>query len=159
MGLALLAASTFWLFLFLAEREAQRVNPEMREGSFPNSLWMTILWVALPLVPLLLSGLLLSRRSEEAIAVGAGVAVALSLNSLLFSIVAILSQVVGFHPSYPVHYGELMAISSLTLSACSVWVVVSAFRIANKAGWGVFFFAVIATLVGMTWAYHSLGGH
>ncbi len=159
MRLALLAASAFWLFLFLAEREVHRLSPEMRGGSFPDSLGRTLLWVALPLVPFLFSGLLLSARSEEAIAAGAGVAAALFLIGLLFSIAAILSLVVGFHPSYPVHYGEFMAISSLILSGCSVWIVVSAFRIANKAGWGVFFLAVVATLVVMTWAYHSLGGH
>ena len=104
----------------------------------------------------LLSGWLLSRHSEEAIAAGAGVGVGLFLCSLLFSVAAALSLVVSFGPTpYAVPRGLL----SLAFSACSIWIIVSGFRIASKAGWGIFWLALSATLIGMTVAYHSLGGH
>ena len=50
-------------------------------------------------------------------------------------------------------------VSNLIFSASSIWIVVSAFRIAYKAGWGMFFLTLAATLVGMTLAYRLLGGH
>jgi hypothetical protein len=158
LGLALLAAGAFCAFLLFAEKAVHTAAPEMRGSSLPNSLSETIAWVALALVPYLLSWFLLSRRSEEAIAAGAGVAAGLFLNSLLVSSVAFASLFVGFHPSYPALDFDLMAISSLALAACSVWVIVSGFRIANKAGWGIFFIALAATIIGMAAVYHSLGG-
>jgi hypothetical protein len=154
MGLALLAAGIWFLLTFLTGMELRKVNP-LEPRAFPESLWTMVLWTALPLVPFILSGWLLSRRGEEAIAAGSGVAVGLFLCSLLFSIAATLAPVVSFGPTpYAVPRGLL----SLAFSACSIWIIVSGFRIANKAGWGVFWLALTATLIGMTFAYHSLGG-
>lgn len=93
---------------------------------------------------------------QEAIAAGAGVGAALFLSSLLFSIAALLVFVLTFGP---VPYARSLAVSNLMFSACTFWIIVSAFRIAYKAGWGLFFLALAATLVGITWVYHSLGGH
>jgi hypothetical protein len=155
MGLALAAAGAYWLFTFIAEREMRKLNPLQASG-FPDSFLVTILWVALPLIPFTVSVLLLSTRSQEAIAAGAGIGAALFLSALLFSIAALLGFVLAFGP---VPYARPLAVSNLIFSACSFWIIVSAFRIAFKAGWELFFLALAATLLGITWAYHSLGGH
>ena len=155
MGLALVAVGAYWLFTFIAEREMRTLNP-LQPSQFPDSLWVTILRVALPLVPFIASLVLLSTRGEEGIAAGAGIGAALFLCSLLFSIAALLGFVLTFGP---IPYALPLAVSNLIFSASSVWVIVSAFRIAYKAGWGMFFLTLAATLVGMTLAYHLLGGH
>lgn len=155
MGLALVAAGAYWLFTFIAEREMRTLNP-LQPSEFPDSFWVTILWVALPLVPFIVSVVLLSTRSQGGIAAGAGIGAALFLCSLLFSIAALLGFVLTFGP---IPYAFPLAVSNLIFSACSVWITVSAFRIAYKAGWGMFFLTLAATLVGMTVAYHLLGGH
>lgn len=155
MCLALLAAGAFWLFEFLADTESHKLYP-LQPSEFPDSVWRTIQWMALPLVPYLVSGLLLSRRSEEAKAAGAGVAGGLFLCSLPFSIFSVLG--LGFFTG-PKPYALPILISSLTFSVCGIWIVVSAFLIARKAGWGVFFLALPATLAAMTFASHMLGSH
>ncbi len=155
MGLALVAAGAYWLFTFISEREMRTQNP-LQPSPFPESFWVTILWVALPLVPFIVSVALLSTRSQEGIAAGAGIGAGLFLCSLLFSIAALLGFVLTFGP---IPYALPLAVSNLIFSLCSVWITVAAFRIAYKAGWGLFFLTVAATLVGMTLAYHLLGGH
>jgi hypothetical protein len=155
MSLALLIAAVWWMLTFLMDRELHKLSPS-EPGIFPDSLWITILWIALPFVPFILSGWLLSCRSENAIAAGSGVAAGLFLCSLLFSITAVLAPAFSF---WPMPYTMPRAFLSLTFSACSVWIIISAFRIANKAGWGVFFLSVTATLLVLTSAYHLLGGH
>lgn len=65
MGLALAAASVYWLFTFMAEREMRQLNP-LQPSEFPDSILVTILWVALPLIPFTVSVVLLSTRSQEA---------------------------------------------------------------------------------------------
>jgi hypothetical protein len=107
-------------------------------------------------VPFIISVVLLSTRSQGGIAAGAGIGAALFLCSLLFSIAALLGFVFTFGP---IPCAPPLAVSNLIFSACSVWITVSAFRIAYKAGWGMFFLALAATLVGVTLAYHLLGGH
>jgi Sec-independent protein secretion pathway component TatC len=61
---------------------------------------MSILWIALPLVPFVLSGILLSIRSRESIAAGAGVAAGLFACGLLYAIAAFLSLFLRFSPAY-----------------------------------------------------------
>jgi len=151
MGLALLAAAGFCLFEFLADTELRKLYP-LQPSEFPDSLRRTIEWLALPLVPYFVSGLLLSRRSEEAKAAGAGVAVGLFFCLLPFSVAVSFLWFPGPNP-----YALQRMLSSLTFSLCSVWILVSAFMIARKAGWGVFFLALPATLVAMTFASHVLG--
>jgi hypothetical protein len=155
MGLALVAAVAYWIFSFVSEVEDRRQHP-LQPSGFPHSLWLLIWWIALPLLPFAVSLVLLSRRSEEAIAAGAGVGAALFLCSLLYSILALFGFMLVFGP---VPYERPMEVSNLIFVACSVWITVSAFRIAHEAGWGVFFFSLAATLVGITLAYHSLAGH
>jgi hypothetical protein len=155
MGLALAAAGAYWLFAFIADREMRRLNP-LQPSQFPDSFWVTILWAALPLAPFIVSLVLLSTRSQGGIAAGAGIGAALFLCSLLFSVAALLGFVLTFGP---IPYALELAVSNLIFSACSVWITVSAFRIAYKAGWGMFFLTLAATLVGMTLAYRLLGGH
>jgi len=155
MGLALGTAGAYWLFTFIAEREMHTTNP-LQPSGFPDSFWVTILWVALPLMPFIASVVLLSTRSQGGIAAGAGIGAALFLCSLLFSIAALLGFLLT---SGPIPYALPLAVSNLIFSASSVWVIVSAFRIAYKAGWGMFFLTLAAALVGMTLAYHALGGH
>jgi hypothetical protein len=155
MGLALLTAGANSLFFVLSDKEVRKSHP-LEASGLPDSVWATFLWVALPLTPFLISGLLLSRRSEEAKAAGAGVAVALFLWALLFSIVEMAGLVTGFGP---IPYALPLAISGLVVLGCSTWIIVSAFRIAHKAGWGLFFLAAGVSLLGIGCAYHLLGGH
>ena len=154
MSLALAAAGAYWLFTFISDREMRTLNPR-QPSEFPDAFWVTILWVALPLVPFMVSAALLSTRSQAGIAAGAGIGAALFLCSLLFSIAALLRFVLTFGP---IPYALPLAVSNLIFSGCSVWITVSAFRIAYKAGWGMFFLTLASTLVGMTLAYHLLGG-
>lgn len=153
MGLALLAAAGYCFFEFLADTETHKLYT-LQPSEFPDSLWRTIQWIAVPLVPYLVSVLLLSCRSEEAKGAGAGVAVGLFLCLLPFSIFV---SVIWFPGPDP--YALPRMISSSTFAACSVWVVVSAFMIARKAGGGVFFLALPATLVAIVYASHMLRGH
>jgi len=89
---------------------------------------------------------LLSNRSEELIAAGAGIAVGISLFSLMFSVFAFLGST--FFSFYPEPYFLTMAISLLTLSASTVWIVVSGFRI-GKVNWGIFILAAGVTFICM----------
>lgn len=98
---------------------------------------------ALPLVPYLVSGLLISCRSEEAKSAGAGVTVALSLCLLPFSIFVSVIWFPG-----PNSYAPPRMISSSMFAACSVWVMVSGFMIARKAGLGLILPRAICDLGG-----------
>jgi hypothetical protein len=155
MGLALLASLAFFCFTFLSHRESLSTSP-LEPSPFPDSLERTTLWVALPLVPFILSGSLVSFRREEAIAAGVGIAAALFLDSLLFSIGTLAGSMLTFGR---IAYALPMKISIVAFSACSIWIIAAAFRIARKAGWGMFLLTLAATLVGMALAYRSLGGY
>jgi hypothetical protein len=89
--------------------------------------------------------LLLSNRSEELIAAGGAIAFGLSPFSLMFSVFAFLGST--FFSFYPEPYFLPMAISLLTLSASTVWIVVSGFRI-GKVNWGIFVAAGVTFLHG-----------
>ena len=153
MALVLLPAGAYWLFGFLGDREWHEHHPGTGASGVPDPLWMVILWVALLFVPFSISGLLLSRRSEEYKTVGAGLAAGLFACGLVFAILAFLSEFLQFFPD-PYFWENLIAI--LTFFVCSAWIVISAFRIAAKAGWGLFLLAGAATLVCLTWGGHSL---
>lgn len=151
MTAALVAACTFTLLSYLADKHWHRQHP----GSavpFADPFWMLVLWTCLPLVPFIMSGVLLSFRAEEAVAAGAGISAALFLCSLLFSIAA----AAGFVFFGPEGYSFATAISILTFVVCSVWIIVSAFRIGAKASWGIFFLAAGITLFSLAVAYHWL---
>jgi hypothetical protein len=152
LGLALLAYAAFWMISFLEDKQWHVHHPGTGASGVPDPLWMVILWGALSLVPFILSQLLLTTRCEESVAAGAGVAAALCVSSLMFS----LAMAAGFVFWGPEYYAIPTAITVLTLIGCSVWVIVSAFRIGAKAGWIVFFLAGGATLFCMTWAFLSL---
>lgn len=153
MAVAALAAAAFFLFNSLADRKWHQVHPGSGASGSPDPLWMVALWAALPLVPLVLSWLLLSARREDAITAGAGVALSLSVNCLLFALAAAVGFFFGFAPD---SYGVPVAISIVIVLVCSAWTIVSAFRIGAKAGWGVFFLAAAVTLVSMAVAHHFL---
>lgn len=153
MALAFADACAFWLLTYIGDRKWHELNPGSAASSFADPLWIYLLWLALPAVPLLVSELLLSARSEEAIAAGAGVAASLFLNSLIAS----LAAAVGFlFMGGAQAFNLAVAISILTLIVCSLWILVSSFRIGAKAGWGMFFLAAVATLVCMAVAYHFI---
>ncbi len=153
MGLALLSAIAFQLFTFLGNRQWHQHHP----GAMPNraeTLWTLMLWIALPLVPFIISALLLSRRSEEAKAAGAGLVAALFTCGFVFAIIVFVAEFVGFGAPDPYLWENLIAF--LAFVASSVWILVSAVRIAAKASWGVFFLSAAATLVYMAAVGHSL---
>jgi hypothetical protein len=153
MAVALLAAGAFQLFTFLGDRQWDRSNPGALPTR-PEPLWMLLLWIAVPLTPYILSALLLSRRSEESKAAGAGCAGALFACGFVFAIGVFAFEFVGFHPPNP--YVLEILILVVVFVVCSVWITVSAFRIASKASWGVFFLSGAATLVLMAAAGHFL---
>ena len=134
MGMALLAAGAFCIFASLEDRAWRKDHPTPANG-FSDPLWMVFLWIALPLVPLILSAVLLSRRSEVPKAAGAGVAAGVFACGLFAAIAiflgrsTILARLLIAGKSYS---------QDLAFFVCSVWIVVSAFRIAAKAGWGIF---------------------
>lgn len=152
MALALLDAGTFCIFASLEDRQWRKDHPVTAYG-FSDPLWMVILWIALPLVPFILSAVLLSRRSEVPKAAGAGVAAGVFACGLAAAIAVFLGSFLRFGPA-PYVGQELIA--SLVFFVCSVWIVVSAFRIAAKAGWGMFFLSATATLICMTALNHFL---
>lgn len=113
---------------------------------------MSILWIALLIVPFVLSGLLLSTRSEESIAAGAGVATGLFACGIIVAIAAFLSLFLRFFPD-PYFRQNMIAI--LTFFGSSLWIIVSAFRI-GKVSQGIFFLALGATVICMAWGSESL---
>ena len=150
MALALLAASTFCLLAFIGDKHWRENHPG---SGFQDPLWISILWIALPLIPFILSELLLSTRSEESIAAGAGVAAGLFGCGFIFAIAVFIgSWVLRLSPD---PYALQNTISIVTFLACGVWIIVSAFRI-GTVSWGVFFLAAGATLICMAWGHRSL---
>jgi len=117
----------------------------------PEPLWITILRIALPLVPFIFSASL-SRRSEESKDAGSGVASPLFACGLFFAIAAFFAGFLAFSPD-PYAIENFVAI--VVFVACSIWIIVSAFRIAAKASWGLFLLAGCATLAAVVVGDHS----
>jgi hypothetical protein len=153
LGLSFFAAVEFLWFGYLADKQWHAQHPGGGADSFVIPLWMSVLRIALPLLPFILSALLLSSRSEISKAAGAGLAFALFSSSLLFAIAALFSMF--FMQFSPIAYGLQELIAILAFLACSVWIVVSALRI-GKGSWGIFFLMVVATAVCMIWGNHAL---
>jgi hypothetical protein len=145
MVLAFLAAGAYFLFTFAGNRQWHEQHPGAGASGFPVPLWLTILWIGLPLAPFVLSTLLLSARSEESKAGGAGVAAGLFACGLLFAMAALVAPLLSFFPD---PYVLAQSTAVLTFLACSVWIIVSAFRI-GKVSWGLFFLGFGATLLFM----------
>lgn len=152
LSVAFLDAWAFTLVTYFADRKWHELNPSSGATSYIDPPWMYCLWIALPLVPFVLSVLLLSARREDAIAAGAGTATALFSNSLIFAVATALGSMFFGVKIYPLP----TAISILLFIVCCLWILASAFRIAAKAGWGVFFLAAGSTLICMAVAYHYL---
>jgi len=144
LHLSLAAACAFWLFTFISDKQWHAHHPGAGVSTVPDPLWISILGVALPLALYVLSVLLLSTRSEELIAAGAGIAAGISPFALVFSVTDSLG--IMFFSFFPDPYFLPMAISLLTIFASSVWIVVSAFRI-GKVNWGAFLVAAVVTFV------------
>lgn len=152
MTVAAMAAGALFLFTFLSETHWHQHYPDALPTR-TQPLWIIILWIALPLFPFILSSLLLSRRSEESKATGAGLAAALFASGLSFAILAFFAELLAFSPD-PYAIENFVAI--LVFVASSIWIIVSAFRIAAKASWGLFFLAGCATLVAVVVGNHFL---
>lgn len=153
MAVALVSAGAFQLFTFLGDRQWHEHHPEAL-ATGPEPLWVWLQWSAFLLTPFILSALLLSRRSGEAKAAGAGLAAALFGCGLIFAIAVFLAELVRF-PAPDAYFLQNLFLVLLFL-ASSVWIIVSAFRIAARANWGVFLFSAAATLAWMAVANHLL---
>jgi hypothetical protein len=101
LGLSFLAAAGFLWFAYLGDKQWHEQNPGGGADGLVIPLWMSTLRIALPLVPFILSALLLSTSSENSKAAGAGVAVALFSSGLL------RYRCLVFFPFYAVLPGSL----------------------------------------------------
>jgi hypothetical protein len=155
LHVSLLAACAFWLFTFISDKQWHERHLGAGASGVPDPLWISILLVALPVVLYLLSLLLLSTRTEELIAAGAGVAAGISPFSLMFSVTASLGNT--FFSFFPDPYRFPMAISLLALFAGSIWIIVSAFRI-GKVNWGAFLLAAGVTFFSLAICAHRAMG-
>lgn len=153
MFFALFPTGIFCYLTFLGYQQQLKDHP-YEATRFHDPLWMVILWSALPLVPFIVSMVLLSGRSQESKGAGAGVAAVLFAWGIFWSVLLFFAEFYFRLAAEPYIWQELVAI--LVFFPCSVWILISAFRIASKAGWGVFFLAAAATMVCMVWASHSL---
>jgi hypothetical protein len=151
---ASLAAAVFYWYEYLENQQWHQEHPGTGASGVPDPQWMILLRIALPLVPLILSEGLLSLRNEELITAGAGVASALVAGLGLYAVLAVLSLM--FMSLFPDPYIKQQLLAILVFLACSVWVVVSAVRIAAKVRSGVFLVAGAVTLVCMGGAQHML---
>jgi hypothetical protein len=153
MAVALFAAGAFQLFTFLGDRSWHQHHPDALPTR-PEPLWMLVLWIAFPLVPFTVSALLLSRRSEESKAAGAGLAAALFGCGFVFAAAVFVAEFVGFPAPDPYVFENLIV--TLVFLVCGIWIIVSAFRIAARASWGLFFLSAAATVVWIAVTSHFL---
>jgi len=153
LGLSSFATVAFFWFGYLADKQWHEQHPGGGADSFVIPLWMSALRIALPLLPFILSGLLLSNRSEISKAAGAGLAFAVFSSGLLFAIAALFSMF--FMQFSPIAYRLQELIAIFVFLACSVWIVVSALRIGKGSG-GIFFLMVVTTTVCIIWGNHAL---
>jgi hypothetical protein len=143
LTLALLSAGAFEFFEFLTNKSWHEHHPGPGAGDVPDPLWLSILWVALPLVPWLLSFFLLSTRGLASVVAGAGVAG--GFFALMF--VAGLAGCVGLAVVFgPTEYFLQREISLLAVVASSLWITVSAVWI-GKEHWTAFLLAAGATVI------------
>jgi hypothetical protein len=152
LHLSLLAACAVWLLEFISDKQWREQHPGAGASSVPLPLWILIVSVALPFVLYLLSVSLLSTRSEELIAAGAGIAAGISPFSMIFSVLALLGSM--FFSFYPEPYFLPLAISLLVLFGSGVWMIVSAFRI-GKVNWGAFLLAAGVTFISLAICAHK----
>jgi hypothetical protein len=151
LGLSFLAACAFSWFNYLGDKQWHYQHPG-DSGAFVIPLWMTAVRIALVLAPFVLCAVLLSTRNEHSQAAGAGIAVVLFSSGLFVGVAALLGLFFRFYPD-PYAGQDLAAV--LTFLACSVWIVVSAFRI-GKVSSGVFFLTLVVTATCLTWGKHVL---
>ena len=144
LHLVLATACVYLLLAFISDKQWHQRHPGSGASQVPVSPSTVVLTIAFPLVTYLMCVLLLSARSEEAIAAGAGVAMGLSPFLLFFSIMTLVGLM--FFSFYPEPYFVPMAISLVTLIASSVWIFVSAIRI-GKTNWFFSLLAAAATFV------------
>ena len=145
LHLSLLSASAVWVLELIADKQWHEHHPGMGASSVPVPLWISIVVVAFPVVLYLLCVSLLSSRSEELIAAGAGIAAGISPFSLIFPVATFLGMSLSFFPD---PYTLPVAISLLVLFCSGVWMAVAAFRI-GKVNWGAFLLAAVVTFIGL----------
>lgn len=152
LSLAFADACAFFWFGYLGDKQWHEQHPGTGASAVADPTWMAILWIAIPAVPFLLSMFLLSTRSENSKAAGAGFAAGLIAVAFIFAVVAILSVFFRFSPD-PYAWPEVIA--ALVFLACSVWILVAACLI-GKGSWGPFSFTFAATLIALAWAGHAM---
>jgi hypothetical protein len=153
MVLALAAASTALYYIQAAGKVVDRLHPDGLKG-VPDPTWISVLWVALPLVPYLLSLGLLSTRSTACVAAGAGIAGGLFATLLILSPGMGAGLFVALGLSQAPYFFQIV-IPSLVLLAISFWVVVAAVW-TGKANWIVSCLAAGATFLCTTSGFSSL---
>ena len=151
--LALLSVGAVVVLSSLGDKQWRNSHPGGNGLIAPDPLWVAILWFALPVIPYLSSGLLLSARNEEFLALGAGVAGALFGFAFLFGL-SVLGSITFLNFS-PGPYDAPIGIVTLLFLVCCIWIFISAFRIGTLS-WGPFWVGVVLTLVSMAWANHAL---
>lgn len=149
LGLAIVPVGSFYRFAFLADKKVNELHPGSIRG-VPDPLWMSVLWVMLPLLPYFLCFVLLLTRNFVAVIAGAGVAAGLFGWILMRAPGMCAGLFLGFGLSQAPYFFPT-AISLLVFLAISVWVVVTAFWIGKDNGM-VFF-----VLAGITWACMGQG--
>jgi hypothetical protein len=156
LHVSLVATCAYWLFAFISDKQWLEHNPGPGAGSVPIPLWISIVGIALPFGLYLLSVLLLSTRSEELIAGGAGVAAGMSPFGLTFSVAAFLGMGMRFALS-PTPFFLPMATAVLVVFIGSAWIAVSALRIA-KVSWGAFLAGAGVSFFGLAIFVHKAMG-
>jgi len=119
-GVAGGALAYFLLSTRTWDEEWQKQHPGSMGSGPPTPLWISILWVVLPLVPYLLASFLLWTRSLLCAATGAGVAGGLFLFIVMLSPAMFLGSLVAFGMSRAPSGGEV-AVALLGFIAASIW--------------------------------------
>lgn len=151
--LTLISAGIVVLLSSSGDTQWHEAHPGSGGGGGHVPLWMPILWITLPVVPYLLSGLLLSVRNDEIIALGAGVAAGFFGLASLFGLGALGGLM--FLNFFPGPYDLPSGIAMLAFLAGCAWGVVSAFRI-GQLSWAPFWVGLVTTLASMALGNHAL---
>ncbi len=132
MVLAFAAASTAMYFIQAAGKQVDRLHPDSIKG-IPDPTWISMLWIAVPLAPFLLSLVFLSTRSAALVAAGAGLAAGLFAMFLLFARPMGMGLFLFFGLSRAPYFFQT-AISVLVLLVISPWAIIAAIW-TGKANW------------------------
>ena len=130
------------------DEQWQQQHPGSAASGAVDPSWIVILWAVLPLVPYILSWILLSTRKVLYVAAGAGVAGGLFLIILMLSPAMCLGLLLGFGMSRAPGFGGA-AVSLFGLIATSIWVAKTA-KAMKDLHLTAFLFGLFATVLFMT---------